>query len=230
MGEKWFRRTSWTAADREAFFSRLRRSRTPYHKAQYLQIQAQHLHGLRRKATTRAALELLAVLLEEFPEPSQLAIAYLVRGDCLQSLGDVSGALESYRQALQAQRDFPKVSTLVHQRLAWLVATAPVPESNREALAALEEFGGRYGGGELVPINYRTYAAKALLHAGLGELTEAKKAAERALQLAERDHSGFGEAPTARSGLAARRVHARLKELATEQSATADVGHPYVSS
>jgi tetratricopeptide (TPR) repeat protein len=203
-------------------FSRLRRSRTLYHKAQYLQIQAQHLHRFGRKATTRAALELLAVLLAEFPDPSQLAVAHLVRGDCLQSLGDVPAALEAYRQALQAQRNFPRVTTLAHQRLAWLVATAPLPESYREALAALEEFGGQYGQGELVPISYRTYASKALLHAGLGQVTGARKAAERALRLAEEDQSGFGGAPTARASRPARRIHERLKELATGQGAAAD--------
>lgn len=213
MPELWYRRTSWTAADREAFFARLRRSRTPYHKAQYLQIQAHHLYRLGRKATTRAALELIDVLLQEYPEPSQLASAYLVRDECLEALGELPAALEAYRQALQAQRNYPKVTTLAPQTFAWLVATAPLPECYREALSALEEFGNPHGIGVLVPNTYRTYAAKALLHAGLGEVGDAQQAATRALQLAEEREARVGE-PTARVSGLARRVHAKIKELA----------------
>lgn len=216
MAEEWYRRSSWTPADRDAFFARLHRSRTTYNKAQYLWIQAFHLHRLGRRATTRAALGLIDVLLREVPEPSQLACAYLTQGECHQSLGQIAAAVESYRLALQAQRDYPKVSTLAHQTFAWFVATAPVPDSCREALAALDEFGGSRVKGEIVPISYRTYAAKALLHAHLAEATEARIAAVRALQLADQDAAIGGTA--ASSGRSARRVRAKLKELATEST------------
>jgi hypothetical protein len=40
MADDWYRRKTWTAEDREEFFTRLRRSRGAFHKAQYARIQA----------------------------------------------------------------------------------------------------------------------------------------------------------------------------------------------
>jgi hypothetical protein len=145
MAEDWFRRKTWTPADRETFFARLRRSRTTYHKAQYLRVQAVELQATGTPEGVDAALELAEVLLRDYPAPTELAHAHLIRAECLESRGDVAGAAEAYRHALRAQRACPKVRTTAHQGFAWLVATRPLPELYREAIAALDEFGDMDG-------------------------------------------------------------------------------------
>jgi hypothetical protein len=36
----WFRQTTWSAGQAASFFQRLERSRSPFHRAQYLRVQA----------------------------------------------------------------------------------------------------------------------------------------------------------------------------------------------
>ena len=65
--QDWFRRATWTSGDRAAFELRLGRSRTAFHKARYLRIQALHLVQDPQPPLHEAALELLDRLLREFP-------------------------------------------------------------------------------------------------------------------------------------------------------------------
>jgi tetratricopeptide (TPR) repeat protein len=224
MAEEWFRRKTWTPADREAFFDRLRRSRTTFHKAQYLRIQAVELQEVGSQAGVSAALELAEVLLRDYPEPSELAQAHLIRAECLEPRGDVAGAVEAYHSALQAQRAQPKVSTTAHLAFAWMVATRPLPEQYREALAALDEFGERDG--FLPASRYRSSGARALILSALGDRASARQAARLALEAAAADHSGLRYHP--RVGLVRasdRGVNARLGEIAAaEPGVTPDRG------
>ena len=71
--EDWYRLTSWSESDQEAFFARLNRSRTLYHKSQYARIQAGHL---KEAGYVKESLELLQRLYEEWPHESQLPSAY----------------------------------------------------------------------------------------------------------------------------------------------------------
>ncbi|MBN9519148.1 hypothetical protein J0H58_11615 [bacterium] len=201
MAKDWFRRTTWTPADREAFFARLRRSRTTFHKAQYLCLQAGTFLGCRTPEGTAAALELTEVLLRDYPDPFELASAHLIRAEYLESQGDVPGAVEAYRHALQAQRDHPRVRTTAPQGFAWLVATRPLPDLYREALAGLDEFGETDG-------SYRSRGARALIQFALGDRAAAGRSARLAL-----------EAAAGRSGLRAsdRRVRERLAEVAAAE-------------
>ena len=79
---EWFRRTTWTAADAADFAAHLKRSRSDFHKAQYLRIQAGHLHAVGVPELTAVALGLLGQLVTDWPSESQLSIARPVgRGD-----------------------------------------------------------------------------------------------------------------------------------------------------
>jgi predicted RNA polymerase sigma factor len=118
MADNWFRRKKWTPTDRDAFFARLRRSRSTFHKAQYLRIQAVELKVTGSPEGTAAALELAEVLLRDYPDPSELAHAHFIRAECLQARADVQGAVGAYRKAIQAQRTQPNVRTTVHQAFA----------------------------------------------------------------------------------------------------------------
>jgi hypothetical protein len=202
MAKNWFRRTTWTPADREEFFARLRRSRTTFNKSQYLCIQAGTLLGTHTPEGIVAALELTEVLLRDFPDPFELASAHLIRAECLESRVDIPGAVEAYRCALQAQRDHPKVRTTAYEDFAWLVATQPLPDLYREALAALDEFG--YPGW-----SYRSGGARALIQFALGDRAAAGQSARLALEAAANHPRLAGESD--------RRVHERLEAVAAAE-------------
>src|SRR5262245_57279217 len=93
----WFRQTTWSREDEQAFFSRLARSRGSLHKAQYLRIQAYSLAETGNEALVSAALSLLNRLLTEFPEPSQLVAAHFQAARCHERLGDLGAAVNQFR-------------------------------------------------------------------------------------------------------------------------------------
>jgi hypothetical protein len=71
--ESWYRRRTWTDEDRAGFFARLRRSRSGFHKAQYCRIQA---YELQQAGNYHAALELLDLLMKEWPDDAQKAAVF----------------------------------------------------------------------------------------------------------------------------------------------------------
>src|SRR5690349_9374034 len=87
---EWFRRTTWSDADRVDFSARLKRSRGAGNKAQYLRIQAGHLADVGHHA---AAIELLDQLLAEFPERVELAQAHAQKAKSLADLGQFAAAI-----------------------------------------------------------------------------------------------------------------------------------------
>ncbi len=93
------------------FQQRLGRSRSTYHKAQYLRIQAVHLAEVGTGPFLEGALSLLNQLIVQFPDASQLASAHLQRGDCLADLGRHTEAFDAYEAAFVAQRAYPNLHT-----------------------------------------------------------------------------------------------------------------------
>ena len=69
----WYRRTTWSQTDREAFHARLKRSRSEEGKAQYLRIQALHLQETGDPERIAAAVELLDELLAKYPDTLGMA-------------------------------------------------------------------------------------------------------------------------------------------------------------
>src|SRR2546428_320415 len=96
----WFRKTSWTQEDQKDFWTRHHRARGDYNKEQYLRIQASHLAETRKPALAAAAMQLLDLMITEFPEPSQLSCAQLQRGDIYLERGQLDDALVAYRAAI----------------------------------------------------------------------------------------------------------------------------------
>jgi hypothetical protein len=101
--EDWYRRTTWTPDDEAAFRARLKRSRDPFHKVQYLRIQAGYLYGSR---LYDAAL----MLLEEASRyPEQIGERTLLleqKAACLARLGrgeEVHAAFRAAFASLTAQ-------------------------------------------------------------------------------------------------------------------------------
>ena len=132
---EWYRRSTWTDFDREEFNARLQRSRGTGNKAQYLRIQASHLAEAGLHA---AAIELFDRLLAEFPERIELALAHLQRAQSLAKLGRTGPAIDEYRAALQAERDFPNVQTNAWLSFGWFAVEEQLTELYDEVLVTIE--------------------------------------------------------------------------------------------
>jgi tetratricopeptide (TPR) repeat protein len=184
---EWFRRTTWSDADREDFNSRLKRSRGATSKAQYLRIQAIHLA---EACHHEGAIELLERLLVEFPDSIDIAQAHAQKADSLAKLGLTEAAIEEYPAALQGEREFPNVRTNAWLDFGWLVLEMQLTPLYEEVAKVLEEFRDE-AGLKFPAIEYRYAAIQALLADARREIAQAREFAKQALAEAAKDHSGL---------------------------------------
>jgi tetratricopeptide (TPR) repeat protein len=214
--DDWFRRRTWTDADRSEFFARLNKSRSAFHKAQYVRIQALELHHFGGKRYASTALELLDLILQQWKTEADASI-HLQRAECLRDLGDDAAALVAYRAAFDDQRQRRRgiAVTTAHLDFAWWVATSPKPELFDEAFRILEEFSHENG----ITFQFETYMAngsRALIYNARGNHEQAVIHARRAIEAANAQHSGLRYHPTV--GLAQvqdRKAHETLTQLAS---------------
>jgi tetratricopeptide (TPR) repeat protein len=182
---EWFRRTTWTAADKAEFTARLGRSRSSFHKAQYLRIQAVHL-AQAEPPLYEPALELLDLMVRDFPDPSQLAAAHQQLASCLAALGRPSEALDVFRKALDAEGARPQVNAYLD--FAELVLALGRADLYSEALGIVEKRIDR----EILPVGrYRGCAAAALICEKLEFHERARPFAIGALDAAAKSESPF---------------------------------------
>jgi hypothetical protein len=185
---EWYRRSTWTAEDQADFSARLKRSRGSSSKAQHLRIQALHLQEIGTEELLQAALRLLDELINNYPDPLQLASAFHQRAQCLSDLGRYPEALESYRSAFRARRAMPNVHDDAYLDFGELVLALKRSDLNAEALSALDEFGGD----EMFPAHqYQAAMIRALIADERGDSATARKHAEEALRAAEATESPF---------------------------------------
>ena len=189
---KWFRRATWTDADRQDFNARLDRSRSSGNKAQYLRIQAAHLA---QSGHYDGAIELLNRLLGEFPERTELASAHAQKAASLAELGHTEEAISEYRAALQAERDFPNSQTNAWLEIGWLVMAKRLTHFYDEVSQVLQEF-REEGGFKFPAIEYRYFALQSLLAEARGDKALARDFAKAALTEAAKKHSGLRYHPT----------------------------------
>lgn len=211
---EWFRRRTWTDADRVDFNARLNRARGAESKGQYLRIQAWHLA---EAGQHEGALELLERLFAEFPQKGELAQGHSQKAASLAELGRVEAAVEEYRAALQAQRDYPQVGTNAWLDFGWLVVEKELTALYEEASAVLQEF--REDGGIQFPASeYRYSAIQALLAEARGERSAASEFARKALAEAEKKESGLRYHPgVGLVGSERNTFESRLRKLAAGQ-------------
>ncbi len=189
---EWFRRTTWTDADREEFNVRLKRSRGAANKAQYLRIQAVHLA---EAGHHESAIEILDRLFAEFPEKIQLAQAHAQKANSLAKLRQIEAAIQEYRAALQTERDFPNVRTNAWLDFGWLVVEKQLTDFYEEVSRVLQDF-REEGGLKFPSIEYRYAAIQALLADARGEKAQAREFAKEALAETAKEHSGLRYHPT----------------------------------
>jgi hypothetical protein len=142
--EDWYRSETWDESTRAAFESRLARSRTPFHRAQYLRIQGVTLTATGKRREVNAGRGLLERVIADFPdEVMEVAGAHFALGESL--LGDncVDDAIPHFRVGLivESGRHFSQGTEL---RLAEaLLAKSPSVESLNEVAQLLDEAAGR---------------------------------------------------------------------------------------
>jgi tetratricopeptide (TPR) repeat protein len=210
---EWFRRTSWTADDQADFANRLKRARTASGKAQYLRIQAHHLHEVGTRELNDAALGLLDRMLAEYPEPTEISTAHMQRAECLIDLGRPDDALDAYRQSFEVRRRVPNWANDAHLGFGGLVVALKRDDLYDSALAALNEFALDL----TFPVDrYRAATIRALIADERGDASTAREWARRALEAAAKVESPF--ARHRKLGLVRSvepDVYERLKRLAT---------------
>jgi tetratricopeptide (TPR) repeat protein len=187
MAHDWYRKTSWSEADQADFFARLKRSRTPYNKAQYLRVQAYYLEGVGSPELLKVSLTLLDKMLGEFPEKTQLASAYGQKASCLAKLGEIDQATTNYQRALETEREFPNVKTDAFIKFGKLVVENKLTQFFDEALVALQEFKSR---GIRFPRDiFHAFVILSIIAAQRGEAEKAEEFAKVALEAADKVHS-----------------------------------------
>jgi tetratricopeptide (TPR) repeat protein len=136
----------------------------------------------------RAALELLDLLIAEYPEGSQLASAFHQRARCLSDLGEHAAAIDSYRRSFEARRNAPGWKDLAYLDFGELVLALRREELYDEALAVLSEFGGD----EVFPVHqYQAACIRSLIADQRGDEATARRFAQEALAAASATESPF---------------------------------------
>ena len=185
MSTDWFRNTTWNAAIERAFDEKLRRARR---KEQYLRIQACTL----ARSHPEVALKLLDRYFELHDDFAH-AQAHVDRATALLTLGRVEEALAAYEAALARESAFPNLKTQAYLDLPYVVATRGIRERYKRALELLHLHESRL----TFPVErFCWHAAYALIASATGEAETASSHAERALETASRDHSGFRYHPS----------------------------------
>jgi hypothetical protein len=217
MSREWFRRTDWDVDVERDFFSRLKRSRSQFHKAQYLRIQAHELVRAGGPRRLRKALELIELLLDTYPDKSQIAAAHKTRADALAQLDDIEGALGALRASMEAEPPGRPPECGAYLAFGMLAVRAERRDLYPEALDALE----RQGGNEAFPsMRYEAASIRAIAYEHLGLQTLAREHAQRAIAEAARTHSGFRYHPhVGLVKITDPTMHGRLERLATRASA-----------
>jgi tetratricopeptide (TPR) repeat protein len=213
MGKQdWFRSTTWTPEVQTQFFTRLKRSKSNYHRAQYIRIQAHTLQYDASPPHYEDALELLDYLINKNPEPSELAMAYLQRAQCLENTGHIDDATQAFLSSLSAEKAYPNVKTNAPIEFAMFVLHHNLKQHYDTTLSSLEGIEVQ----NLFPISqYQFNLAHAILLAEKGKADIARLYAQKALAAAQQTYSGFRFHPTL--GLVEKidsQLHSRLQEIA----------------
>jgi tetratricopeptide (TPR) repeat protein len=187
MATEWYRKATWSAADREDFEAHLKRSRGVYNKSQYLRIQASHLQGA-APPLYREALSLLERVLGEWRDDSQVASALFQKAECLLELDGFDTAAPVFREGLEFETQRPNARTNAWVIFPWQIVKHQRSELFDEALRWLASSPT----GSTFPVDqFRVSAVLAIVKMKQGDLKFAKSCAADAQKAAAADSSGF---------------------------------------
>jgi hypothetical protein len=191
--DDWFRSESWDAAAQELFAAKLARSRTPFHRAQYLRIQGLTLVETRDRRRVEAGRELLERVLAEYPdEVMEVAGAHFALGESFVHGRDHERAVAHLRTCLDLEtgRHFRHGTELLLAETLIAVDDGSQLDEASQLLDASERhavFGSEF---------WRIEVARARLLARAADRTRAADHARSALELLEPDKPAFPRHPT----------------------------------
>lgn len=168
---------------------RLRRSRDPFHRAQYLRIQALCLE---QAGIVGPAVSLLEQALVEDPTGSEVAAIHHQLGTCREKQGRFLEAVADVRRALAAET--PNRRTGAWLTLGRMVVEHEMPHLYDEVLAIVEARTERENGSGSVSFPSERYLLSAILaviNARLGREEAAQRLARAALSAAAETSSGL---------------------------------------
>jgi tetratricopeptide (TPR) repeat protein len=187
----WYRQTVWSPTQETSFFQRLARSRSPFHRAQYLRIQALTLAQTGQPSNLRVALGLLERIFADYPDAFDVAMAYLQAARCHDALGNIEAASQHFEQALAEQSKSPNYQTGVTLEFPWFIVRHGMVELYDRALEVLVNVDSVF------PIQrFKECTCRALIADHRGERVAAEASAQAALQAAGLRRSPFARHPS----------------------------------
>ncbi|MCL2700366.1 MAG: hypothetical protein FWE88_01580 [Phycisphaerae bacterium] len=185
MANEWYRKTTWSDADRDDFEAHLKRSRGAANKSLYLLIQAEHLQDA-SPPLYREALALLERALTEWRYDSQRAVAFLRKAQCLLETEGFDAAIPFYRQSLEFEKQYTTTRTIAWREFPWQIVKHRRTDLYEEALKWLDIERVAY------PIDrYCMSTVCAIVWMHQGDPVNAKAVAATALKAAEIAFSGL---------------------------------------
>ncbi|MFN0146981.1 MAG: hypothetical protein ACKVT1_10740 [Dehalococcoidia bacterium] len=191
--EDWYRNTTWTPADRDAFELRLKRTR-PGNREQYLRIQALVLEETGVPEYLEPALELIDRSIECSVFNHDRSMSLTQRPRILQRLSRDEEALAAWRESMAYMDTLPNQGYAVALDLAEFVIDRRRVDLVAESLEALD-----WTDPNCVVMPYAVYGmarARAMLHAMAGRMDLARTCALSAIEAATVDRSPFRRHPT----------------------------------
>jgi len=102
MANEWYRRKVWAKDDENEFFAKLKRSRTNFHRSQYLFIQALTLVETKKSKLIDVAERLLNIYLTEYhDEYFHKSSVYNMLGDIYKAKKNETKAIEFYKLSVE---------------------------------------------------------------------------------------------------------------------------------
>lgn len=188
--QDWFRQTEWSDATAAAFFERLARSRSAFHRAQYLRIQALTLANTETPENIASALDLLETIFLQYPDEFDVPMAHLQAARCHDALGNLEAAARHFEAAVEARSTQPNVDTGVAVEYPWFIVRHGLVDRYARALEVLA------GAQAVLPYQlFRESAARALIAAYYGEHSAAQASARAAIDAANLQRSPFPRHP-----------------------------------
>jgi hypothetical protein len=187
MATDWFRKTTWSEADREDFEAHLKRSRGAYNKSQYVRIQASHLENA-KPPLYQEALSLLERALTEWRDDSQVACALFQKAKCVLATKGLDAAIPVFREGLEFEKRRSQARTGAWVEFPWQIVKHRRVDLFREALGWL----AFCPTGMLLPIDqFRVSVVLAIVKMSEGDLAFAKSCAVDAERAADTNDSGL---------------------------------------
>jgi predicted negative regulator of RcsB-dependent stress response len=178
--DDWYRLETWDDSARQAFETRLSRSRTPFHRAQYLRIQGVTLASTGKRREVAAGRALLERVIEDFPdEVLEVAGAHYALAESFVD-SNLRAAIEQLRACLSFEhgRSFSHRTEL---RLAELLLEDDPTDATLEEVTDLLNTAESEAFFHVEA--WRIAVARARLHSKQGDRDSAATQAKRALAL-----------------------------------------------